>query len=298
MSHRSSSRVESCDANYLVGAGDVSFSRDDSIGDHTPHVRVRAELADRVIGGLGDRERAIVANVNRLRVMSGGQLLRLHFPGDPNGKRHGQRVLRSLVDHRVLARLRRRIGGVRAGSQSYIYRVDVVGQRLVDPLASPNRRWELGESFLRHALMVSECYSVLVEAERAGLLELLHFEAEPACWRSFVGRRGSSEVLKPDSLVRVGLADYEDHWFLECDRSTEDLGRIGRKIGGYIRYWQAGKEDPFPRVLWVCARPERAGALAGVVRRLPPDQRRLFATCHAELFLERVRDGANQMDPN
>ena len=118
--------------------------------------------------------------------------------------------------------------------------------------------------------MVSECYSVLVEAERAGLLELLHFEAEPACWRSFVGRRGSSEVLKPDSLVRVGLADYEDHWFLECDRSTEDLGRIGRKIGGYIRYWQAGKEDPFPRVLWVCARPERAGALAGVVRRLPP----------------------------
>lgn len=294
MSPRLSLRVESENGDRLVRGSKQSLSRDDSVGPLAPIRRVRAELAENVIRNLRERERAIVFDVGRLRLLTGGQLLRLHFPPGSSGTRQGQRLLTSLVERRLLARLSRRIGGVRAGSQSYVYRLDVIGQRLVEPLGTSDRRWEVGDNFLHHALMVSECYTVLVEAGRAGLLELLRFEAEPACWRTFVSRRGAHEVLKPDASLSVGLGEFEDRWFVECDRSTEDLGRIRRKLAGYVRYWLSGRENPFPRVLWVCARPGRVVALAGVIGGLPLDQRQLFAVCQSGRLRERISAGAGE----
>jgi len=294
VSHRLSLRVELGNGERLVRGSEQSLSRDDSVGPIAPIRRVRAGLAENVIRSLTERERGIVSDVARLRLMTGGQLLRLHFAAGPSGRRQGQRRLASLVERRLLARLNRRVGGVRAGSQSYVYRLDVIGQRLVEPLRNSDRRWEVGDNFLHHALMVGECYTVLVEAERQGSLELLRFEAEPACWRTFVSRRGAHEVLKPDASLSVGLGEFEDRWTLECDRSTEDLGRIRRKLAGYVRYWQSGREDPFSRVLWVCARPERVVALAGVIGGLPLDQRQLFAVCQSSRLRERISAGASE----
>ena len=44
---------------------------------------------------------------------------------------------------------------------------------------------EPGLAFVRHTLAVTELYVRLREAERAGTLELLEFEPEPECWRSY-----------------------------------------------------------------------------------------------------------------
>jgi hypothetical protein len=127
--------------------------------------------------------------------------------------------------------------------------------------------------------MVSECYVRLIEAGQSGQLELLAFEGEPACWRSFVGRRGNHQTLKPDAFVRVGLDEFEDRWFLECDRSTEDIPRVLRKCQAYVQFWQVTKEPVFPRVLWVASRAERAAALHRCLAELPEEHRQLFACC-------------------
>lgn len=292
MSGRLSARVEYQDANYLVGAYGVNGSRDDSTGAPAPASRGRAGRAEGTIASLSERERSIVADVARVRLLSGQQLRRLHFEDSASGKRQARRVLASLVDKRVLARQGRSVGGVKGGSESFVFGLDIIGQRLIDPLSQGARPWQLGDGFVRHALMVSECYVRLVETERTGLLELLGFDGEPACWREFVGRNGSLETLKPDAFGRVGLGEYEDHWMVECDRGTEDLVRIRRKLGTYLRYWQTGKEEPFPRVLWVTTRAERAKALRGVIAGLPTGQRQPFAVCEANGFVGRIVAGA------
>ena len=292
MSDRLSARVECQDANYLVETYEPKPSRDDSTGAPAPASRGRAGRAESVIASLAEWERSLVADVGRVRLLSGRQLRRLHFKDNASGRRQARRVLASLVDKRVLARQGRSVGGVKGGSESFVFGLDVIGQRLIDPLSQVGRPWQLGEGFVRHALMVSECYVSLVETERTGLLELLDFHGEPACWRQFVGRNGLLETLKPDAFSRLGLGEYEDRWLIECDRGTEDLARIRRKLGTYWRYWQTGKEEPFPRVLWVTTRTERAKALQGVIATLPTLQRQLFAVCEASGFVGRVLAGA------
>ena len=74
--------------------------------------------------------------------------------------------------------------------------------------------------FLDHLLAVSEVFVRLVEAHRAEQLDLLWFQAEPACWRWFASLHGRT-VMKPDALVVVGHGEWEHRWFIEVDRGTE-----------------------------------------------------------------------------
>jgi len=149
-----------------------------------------------------------------------------------------------------------------------------------------------GASFVAHAVAVTECYVELVEGERQGHWRLLDFSAEPGCWRSFVGPRGRHLVLKPDAYPCVELDGYQDRWFVEIDRGTEDLGRIHRKARTYVQYWQIGREELFPRVLWVTTRPARLAALVTALGALPADQWQLFQVCLAEEFAATVAAGA------
>ncbi|MFL6137401.1 MAG: replication-relaxation family protein [Frankiaceae bacterium] len=239
-------------------------------------LRVRAARAEQIILDLTPLELSIVATLERIRLASGRELARLHFAPSPSGARHARRVLASLTARRVLARLDRRIGGKRAGSAGYLYGLDVVGQRLVRPDSTYRRPWTPGHPVVAHAVAVTDCYVRLVELTRAGRLELLDFDAEPACWRSFAAGGGTRLTLKPDAYVRLANGAYEDRWFLEVDRATEDLGRILRKAQLYGRYWQSGREAVFPRVLWLTIRLARRKALQRALRQLPADHQRLF----------------------
>ena len=232
-------------------------------------------------------------DVGRLRLLTGGQIQRLHFNASASDQRHARRVLNRLAERRVLARLGRSIGGVRAGSAGFVYVLDVIGQRLVDPASGTRRPWSPGTNFVAHAVMVSECYVQLSEAGKQGLFELLEFQGEPSCWRSLINRRGGHQILKPDSFVRIGLGEFEDRWFIECDRATEEPARIVRKCRAYLEYWQTGKEDVFPRVLWVASRPDRAQRLARCLTELKEGQREIFLVCDLSDFIALVIKGAD-----
>lgn len=242
--------------------------------------RVTTAAVDRLRAELGQRDLAIVASLHVVRVATGSQLERLHFASVSPASRGRvcRRVLSRLVAQRVLARLGRRIGGARAGSAGFVYALDVAGQRLVAS-GGGRRPWTPSAAFLAHSLDVTELYVRLREAAGSGALELLAFDAEPACWRSFTTAQGAG-VLKPDAYVRVGLGEFEDHYFVEVDRGTVGAAAIGRKLALYRAYYASGREQQargvFPRVLWLAPDEARRAWLVDVAGRQPSESWRLF----------------------
>jgi hypothetical protein len=247
---------------------------------------------------LTERDWQIIATLGRVRVATGNQLERLHF-ADVTQRRAKQR-LSALVGCRVLGRLPRVIGGVRAGSRGHVYALDAAGQRLaaLHGGGRPRRPRPVGAPYLDHSLAVTEIYTQLVLAERAGKLRLERFHGEPKAWRTFYGAGGVRVTLKPDANVVLQIDDYEDHWFLEVDRGTESAATIARKAVVYERYWRSGAEQAansglFPRVLWLVPDRARMGALTAVVERQPTDARSLFAVAIVDDAVMRLRRGAS-----
>jgi hypothetical protein len=199
-----------------------------------------------------------------------------------------------MVARRLVGRLPRRIGGVRAGSAGFAYTLDVAGQRLMTPERTRwQRPWPVGTPFLAHSLAVAELYVSVREAEAAGRLRLAGFQAEPASWRSFPGVGGGRQVIKPDARVTVRLGRYEDTWMVEVDRATESLPTIKRKCELYVRYWQSGREgEVFPRVLWLVPDEARREQLLAVLSRLPADTWQLFTVALASEAIGRMVQGA------
>jgi hypothetical protein len=234
-----------------------------------------------VASSLAAVDKAVLGSLEWVRLASGSQLLRLHFAERPSAERQARRHLARLVELRLLARLTRRIGGVRAGSSGFVYALDVAGQRLLAAGSNNHRHpWTPGVPFLAHALAVTEIYVKLIEAERRGLVEVLGFAAEPRCWRSFTGAGGVPATLKPDAFLRLGLGDYEDSWFIEVDRATEAPSTLARKLDLYRRYWQSGREQSrhgvFPRVLWIVPNEQRKGLVVELTATQPAEAWSLF----------------------
>lgn len=237
---------------------------------------------------LTPREQAIVESLDGLRLASVKQLERLHFTGESEqaNARQARRALNRLSERRVVTRLERRVGGVRAGSGGTVYALDVAGQRLASACGPAGgvrvrRPWTPGSPFLAHQLAVTELYVRLVEAGRRGQLEVLDFATEPACWRTFTGLGGARTVLKPDAFLRVGLGDFEDSYFLEVDRATHSGPNVARKLTLYRRYWQTDREQArrggvFPKVLILAPSEGRRTALVDVSRDQPADSWPLF----------------------
>lgn len=213
---------------------------------------------------LSERDRRIVEVTDRLTLLSGAQIRRLYFEGTGTGRADSQRARRGLlrlVRLGVLARLERRIGGKKFGSDTFCYRLGPGGQRLArwwrDGIDAPGRlRPEPGARFVRHRLAVSELYVTLAEAarrERDDRLEVLAFEAEPSCWRQFDdGYGGYQRVLKPDAFCRLGVGDLEHWWFVEVDLGTISRRARERQASAYRSYWRSGAAgELMPRVLWL-----------------------------------------------
>lgn len=244
---------------------------------------------------LSTRDRAVVATLARVRLATGAQLVRLHY-ADVSARR-ARHLLTRLTDHRLIARLPRTVGGVRAGSAGYVYALDVAGQRLTYDTARGQRPWQPGPAFLAHTLAVTELYVRLVTADRAGALRLVTFATEPACWRSFTGPGGTRLVLKPDADLTLALGGFEDRWFVEVDRATEATNRLARACDRYRAYWATGAEQAthgvFPRVLWLVPDPHRAAQVHNVIARQPAEARPLFTVAAYDEALIRLLQGAD-----
>ena len=250
---------------------------------------------------LSERDQAIVRDVVRLRFLTAGQLARLHFSAisQPVTRiRRVQRTLQRLVDHGLLMRCERRVGGVRAGSASFTYAATAEGIRLggyLDGHGIPRARavHEPGISFVDHTVACSELYVRLIEAARAGAGELLEHQSEPDCWRVFLGPVGTQLSLRPDAFVALGVGELEQRSFVEIDRGTEGSSALRRKLSGYLDYWRSGAEqqahEVFPRVVWQVGSDKRATVLQALIDELPAPSRPLFSVTGPAGIVDHLR---------
>jgi len=253
---------------------------------------VTAKVARDLDARLDDRDLAVLRSVLELRFISGDQLARLHYGGQARAAR---RALLRLTKLGVLERLPRQIGGVRAGSAGFVYRLGASGQRVAlgrGWLGERKRRRSAvpGSLFVSHALKVAELHALLVEAERSGRLELLELRAEPACWRRHGLMGVHSSILKPDSFLRLGAEDFEFVYFIEVDMGSEGSRALDRQLRAYAAYYETGREQAehgvFPKVLWLAPDEKRVRAIEACVQRLPREARGLF---QVEPFADAIR---------
>lgn len=227
-------------------------------------------------GRLSARDLAIIRQVARLRLMSARQIQAVHFPDSEHDNeqaatRARQRVLARLTRERLLTRLERRIGGVRAGSAGFVLALGLVGQRVL-ALDGPRRRsYEPTYRFVDHTLAIAQLIVNVTLASRQGLVDVLDCQAEPRCWRQFSGP-GGRRLLRPDAFLALGSGEYELRWFIEVDRSSESLPVIVRKCRLYADYYQSGQEQAahggvFPRVCWVVPDEVRAERMRAAIAR-------------------------------
>jgi hypothetical protein len=243
---------------------------------------------------LSGRDVAIVRHVADLRLMTGGQIEAIHFGTDAHltttaGARAARRVLERLTRDGLLVRLERRIGGIRAGSTSFIYALGAVGHRLLQEtdIARPRLR-EPSTQFVDHTLAIAQLVVDLTLAARHGDHELIGLQTEPWCWRSFPTGLGSQGTLRPDLFTTLGTRDFELHWFVEVDRGTEHLPTLIKKCRIYDAYYQTGREQAergvFPRVAWLVPTKRRFEQLRQAIDR----DRQL----HSDMFVVGLDDAA------
>ena len=217
---------------------------------------------------LGQRDLAILCDLSRVRLLTGRHVQRLHFhDGSPlTQARRSRSTLQRLSEGGWLVRLDRRVGGVHAGSAGFTYALSAKGQRLMRERGPAGggrlrRPWEPSINFSDHLLAGSELYVRLRETETAGVIEKLHFDSEPDCWRWWLGPSGERLVLKPDAYVRYGQGEFEHALFLEVDMGSQSRNVIRHKGLTYVDYFHTGIEQShlgyFPKVLFVTTNDQR-----------------------------------------
>lgn len=268
-SGRTSGRVERPEQNHLAGTGKKAIKRADDA--HPSGVRYGRRGLLRLRSRLSDRDLAVLHSLAGLKFATTKHLERLHFQDTGLSAQWAARgtrqALARLHDLSLIERLERRIGGMRAGSASYVYKLTPAGARLIGT-ANRRRSREPSLAHLAHVLEVAELVVRLHERSRTGDVELVAVETEPECWRSFVGHHGARALLKPDLRVTLGVGAHELHWFVEQDRGSEHRPALTRKITTYVAAWREGGEQVragvFPRVLWVVPDDQRAEVITEV----------------------------------
>ena len=254
-----------------------------------------------LIEQLSDRDLHILEALRTHRVLTTALIRRLHFPvgtelRDRGDKVHATamaasvatiRVLARLEAHGLVARLHRRIGGVRAGSSGIVWQLGSSGERLLRALYGESARRRYGEpspTFIAHTLMAADLAIQLQELARQGAIELVTLEAEPECWRMFLSAQGTRAWLKPDLFAVTAGGDYEHHFFIEADCATEHTPVIVRKALQYQQYARSGLHQQehglFPVVLWVVPDAKRRAAVEAALSAEP----RLQELVAAEAF--------------
>lgn len=234
-------------------------------------------------GGLSPRDWEILRDVERLRLVTGAQIQRLHFSdlSEKSAPVVRWRVLKRLRECGALLALPRRIGGVRHGSAGMVFTLDLPGQRLIyltRPKDEYDRRFRRreppSERFMRHTLTVSELYVRLVEKtrENGSPWRVAGYQTEPACW----WRDSFGGLLKPDAHLMLDhdggeRADrWRYYWWAEIDLGTEHVPTLVGKLRTYQEHYRHGGSGPnevMPRVLVTVPTDARCAALRRALRR-------------------------------
>ncbi|WP_228533712.1 replication-relaxation family protein [Nocardia sp. BSTN01] len=285
---------------------------DGALSGTTPARKRPVRDLGKVAKQLSDRDWSILRSVAEHRYLTVSHIHALHFGDMPpdSGLRSAERVLARLRRDRVLAALKQRIGGHKAGSTATVHYVDEVGDRLLRQASARQSRRpfrEPTERFLDHQLGIASAHVALVEADREERIELVRCAIEPAAWRAYLGIGGARLTLKPDLYAETACppsSEYVDAAFIEIDMGTESIPTLLKKCHEYDVYRRQGVEQDrsdgaFPFVVWSMsadteAKAERRrAALREAIdkdRHLPAD---LFRVIAPEQLIAVMQKGAD-----
>jgi len=292
--HRSSLDPEKPASNQGIG----ELSGDDTYPSPTAlvHVRRRVSAAElsRLSTRLSERDHAVLASLSTLKLATVVHLQTLHFHGhasDLTARRLTRRTLARLHELHLVHQLKRRVGGIRAGSAGHVYTLTPVGHRLL----GQNYRRRSSEPSLHHGehtLAITGTIAGLHDASRQQDFDLETIQAEPTCWRS--DPNGLHSTLKPDLYVELAQGEIELRWFLEIDCATESSRVLGRKLAAYTSYWQSRNEQTkhgvFPKVLWIAPDEARATFIQRTIDASADAEPKLFAVTTAEQAVATITD--------
>ena len=238
---------------------------------------------------LSDRDRRILKSLRDCRYLTTLQIARLYCCQSVNRRaavRAANRCLAKLRDYELIRALDRRIGGVRAGSGSFVWTLTPGGFRLqqLRSADSPQRKHfrEPSLHFLTHTLVISEAWLQLSEICARHDMTLARGQFEPDCWRWYAGKGGKQLVLKPDLYAITKGAGYEDCWFLEIDCDTETVALVIDKCDRYLDYLRTGAEQKqsgvFPYVVWIVPDQKRKDSVKRHIRSQYPRGPDIFIT--------------------
>jgi protein involved in plasmid replication-relaxation len=115
------------------------------------------------------------------------------------------------------------------------------------------KRARVSESTLKHELEVMDCRAALTAATEKSGYAITEFSAWPKLIE-FVARdpAGKEMLVKPDGFIRIQGSDasgrFEDMFFLELDRSTEEQQRLVDRAACYRDfYFRGGLASRFGR---------------------------------------------------
>jgi len=253
---------------------------------------------------LSDRDKSILNIIWEYRYLTTDQIKRLCFMGcatDRAALRTASRVLKKLREMKLISILDRQLGGVRAGSGSYIWYLAPAGGHLLRMMNSTIRahkkQFEPSTYFLAHTLAVAECYVRITEICIDKKMKMTEVQNEPANWRSY-NRCGKIASLKPDLFAVTACGGYEDHWFLEVDMATESAGKIIEKCHRYHEYYRTGLEQKqhgvFPLVVWIVPAEARKQNLMRHIQHEFAKHVRLFVVITFEELEHLLRQGAGE----
>jgi len=251
---------------------------------------------------LSERDRHILTSLLRCRYLTTLQIARLHYGGAISRRaaiRAANRCLTRLREYDLIRALTRRIGGVRAGSGSFVWTLTPGGFRLLQAGAGgdqPRKQFrEPSMQFLAHSLVISEAYLQLTEICTRHAMVLATVQFEPDCWRRYSDRGGKQLVLKPDLYAVTQGGGYEDCWFIEIDCDTETIARIIEKCERYIHYLCSGVEQErtcvFPYVVWLTPDTKRRDSVARNIRAAFPKGPNIFLVILPDELEALIRKG-------
>lgn len=272
-------------------------------GSQAPQRVSKRQLAE-TDSRLGERDRQLLAAVQQYRYLMTGQIGRLLFNDAANpsaGLRAASRSLKKLSGHGLVDSLSRRIGGVRAGSGSFIWHLTHADERLLrlhDGKSSPMRRhYEPSPYFLAHTLAVAETAIRLIEICREHEPQITALQLEPECWRAY-SSAGVSYSLKPDLYAATATEEYEDRYFIEVDLDTESPAKIIDKCEKYHAYYRSGLEqeasEMFPLTVWIVPSDSRKEKLIRHLRETFDKQAKLFAVITCDELEHLVLEGGDR----
>lgn len=179
--------------------------------------------------------------------------------------------------------LERRVGGWRGGSTAGIWALTTHGARTLTGRATRQRNQAVSTSFLAHLLAVTETRTIIDETVRQLPGTTATITTEPDCWRSHLGTAGQHLTLRPDLHAVVTSPGYQDHYFIEVDRDTENPARVITTCHRYQAYYATGIEQQaggvFPVTLWIVP-PRQAPAPAPAIPGRPAQSEPPPVHCH------------------